>query len=130
MNVWSNRTGSVAAVVAAIHLIRDQVDPARLLLRSAVADIPKRALHAVWHLVGVDRVLGASTPLYLGIVLPTGSGLVAAVFPILAFQLNLIAVYLPCRSGCYFFPSLSIIHRRSMMRDGWRLHDNLMDVTT
>lgn len=141
MNAWSNRTGSLAGVVVAIHLLLDHVDPVRLHLRSALADRPEGALQAVWHLVSIDLALGASTLLYLGIVFPTGSGLVAAVLvahfgayaavsSILAFQLNRTAVVSPCRNGCYFFPSPSISDRRSMMRDGRRLHNNLVDVTT
>jgi hypothetical protein len=79
MNAWLICAGSLAAVVAAIHLILGHADPVLPLLRSALADIPKSTLHAVWHLVSVDLVLGASTLLYLGIAQPAGSGLVAAV---------------------------------------------------
>ncbi|MEC5181572.1 hypothetical protein [Arthrobacter sp. CG_A4] len=79
MNAWLISAGSLTAVVAAIHLILGHIDPVQPLLRSALADIPKRTLHAVWHLVSVDLVLGALVLLYLGIAHPTGSGLVAAV---------------------------------------------------
>ena len=79
MNAWLITAGSLAGVVAAIHLILGHVDPVQPLLRSSLADIPKRTLHAVWHLVSVDLVLGALALLYLGIAQPTGSGFVAAV---------------------------------------------------
>ncbi len=79
MNAWLICAGSLAAVVAAIHLILGHVDPVQPLLRSALADIPKRTMHAVWHLVSVDLVLAAVVLLYLGIDQPAGGGLVAAV---------------------------------------------------
>lgn len=99
MNAWLIWAGSLAAVVAAVHLILGHVDPVRPLLRSALPEIPKRTLHAVWHLVSVDLVLGALTLLYLGTNDPAGSGLVAAivaahfgayaaVFLVLALQLD------------------------------------------
>lgn len=99
MNAWLLSAGSVAAVVAAIHLILGHVDPVQPLMRSALADIPKRTLHAVWHLVSVDLVLGASALFYLGIAHPAGGGLVAgvlaahfaayaAVFLVLALRLD------------------------------------------
>lgn len=79
MNLWLLSAGVLTAVVAAIHLLLGHVDPVRPLLGSALAEIPKRTLHAVWHLVSVDLVLGASALLYLGVAHPMGSGLLAAV---------------------------------------------------
>lgn len=99
MNAWLIAAGSLAAVVAAIHLIFGHADPVLPLLRSTLAEVPKRTLHAVWHLVSVDLVLAALVLLYLGIAEPAGSGLVAvvlavhfaayaAVFLVLALQLE------------------------------------------
>ena len=78
MNPWFLAAGSLAAAVAAIHLVLGHVDPVQPLLHSALAEIPKRTLHAVWHLVSVDLVLAASVLLYLGVAQPSGSELAAA----------------------------------------------------
>ncbi|MEJ7633915.1 hypothetical protein [Aeromicrobium sp.] len=77
MNLWLLSAGVLTAAVAAIHVILGHVDPVRPLLGSAIAEIPKRTLHAVWHLVSVDLVLGSAALIYLGISQPAGSGLLA-----------------------------------------------------
>lgn len=99
MNAWLICAGSLAGVVAGIHLVLGHVDPVRPLLDSSLPEMPKRTLHAVWHLVSVDLVLAAIVLLYLGMVQPVGSGLAAgilaahfvayaAVFLVLALQLD------------------------------------------
>lgn len=99
MNAWLICAGSLAGVAAGIHLVLGHVDPVQPLLSSSLSEIPKRTLHAVWHLVSVDLALATFVLLYLGIVQPAGSGLAAeilaahfaayaAVFLVLAVQLD------------------------------------------
>ncbi|WP_101789933.1 hypothetical protein [Nonomuraea indica] len=75
MNGHLLAAGITAAVVAAVHLTAGHVDPVRPLLASTLPQVPKRTLHAVWHLVSADLVLAAAALLYLALVQPPGTPL-------------------------------------------------------
>lgn len=77
MNGYLLAAGLTAAVVSAIHIIAGHVDPVRPLLASSMADVPKRTMHAVWHMVSVDLVATAATLLALAWWQPAGTELVA-----------------------------------------------------
>ncbi|MFC9660046.1 hypothetical protein ACFVJ5_07385 [Nocardia sp. NPDC127606] len=77
MNWYLLAAGLTAAVVSAIHIVAGHVDPVRPLLASSMADVPKRTMHAVWHMVSVDLVATASTLLAVAWWQPVGFELVA-----------------------------------------------------
>lgn len=79
MNALLLAAGVASAAVAGIHLVAGHVDPVRPLLASALAEVPKRTLHAVWHMVSVDLLLGAVVLVYLALAKPTGAGLTGMV---------------------------------------------------
>ncbi|MGW5456189.1 hypothetical protein [Nocardia sp. NPDC003979] len=78
MNGYLFAAGLAAAMVAVIHIVAGHIDPVRPLLSSSLAEIPKRTLHAVWHLVSVDLVATATTLLAIAWWQPAGTELVAA----------------------------------------------------
>ncbi|MGX2996493.1 hypothetical protein JNUCC64_19835 [Streptomyces sp. JNUCC 64] len=59
MNGWYLAAGVTAFGVALIHIVAGRRDVVLPLLSSGLADEPRRALHAVWHMVSVDLVLSA-----------------------------------------------------------------------
>ncbi|MFE3450933.1 hypothetical protein ACFXJ8_18580 [Nonomuraea sp. NPDC059194] len=67
--------GITAAGVALVHLVAGHADPVRPLLASGLAQVPKRTLHAVWHLVSVNLILAAATLVYLALAQPQGAHL-------------------------------------------------------
>ncbi|MCY0931268.1 hypothetical protein OTB20_34815 [Streptomyces sp. H27-H1] len=73
MNGWLLAAGVTAAGVAGVHLVAGHRDPVRPLLTSGLADVPKRTLHAVWHLVSADLALAAAVLIYLAVE-PQSSG--------------------------------------------------------
>ncbi|MEU2035915.1 hypothetical protein [Nocardia amamiensis] len=75
MNGWWLAAGVSAAAVAAVHVVAGHVDPVRPLLACALPEVPKRTLHAVWHLVSADLVLAAITLIVLAFAQPSGSDL-------------------------------------------------------
>lgn len=77
MNGWLLGAGTAAAVVAGIHIVAGHFDPVRPLLDSAMPEVPKRTLHAVWHWVSVDLVLAALTSVAAAVVEPEGTASIA-----------------------------------------------------
>ncbi|MGW0363706.1 hypothetical protein [Streptomyces sp. NPDC002990] len=67
MNGWLLAAGITASGVAATHVIAGHRDVVRPLLSCALADEPKRVLHAVWHMVSVDLTLSAVALVYLAL---------------------------------------------------------------
>ncbi|MFI5497527.1 hypothetical protein ACIA5E_00595 [Nocardia asteroides] len=78
MNGYLLAAGLTAAVVAGIHIVAGHFDPVRPLLSSSLTEIPKRTMHAVWHLVSVDLVATAATLLAIAWWRPAGTELVSA----------------------------------------------------
>ena len=76
MNGWLLASGLVAAATAVIHVGAGGRDVVRPLLDSGLAAESKRTLHAVWHLVTADLVLGAAVLLFLGFRTEPNSALV------------------------------------------------------
>jgi hypothetical protein len=77
MNPWLLAAGTLAAVTAAIHIIAGHVVRVVPLLGSSLEVVPKRTLHAVWHMVSADLVLSAAALCYLGALEPDGHRLLA-----------------------------------------------------
>ncbi|WP_113703641.1 hypothetical protein [Nonomuraea lactucae] len=75
MNGLLLAAGVTAAGVAAVHLVAGHVDPVRPLLASPLAQVPKRTLHAVWHMVSADLILAAITLVHLALARPQGARL-------------------------------------------------------
>ncbi|MFF0204556.1 hypothetical protein [Streptomyces sp. NPDC005017] len=67
MNGWLLAAGITASGVAAVHMAAGHRDVVRPLLSCALADEPRRVLHAVWHMVTVDLVLSAAALVYLAL---------------------------------------------------------------
>ncbi|MEU9235215.1 hypothetical protein [Streptomyces subrutilus] len=67
MNGWLLAAGITASGVAATHIAAGHRDVVRPLLSCALADEPKRVLHAVWHMVSIDLVLSAAALVYLAL---------------------------------------------------------------
>ncbi|AOW91689.1 hypothetical protein BFN03_00630 [Rhodococcus sp. WMMA185] len=101
MNGMLIAAGVTAAAVSAIHLTAGHVDTVRPLLASALAQVPKRTMHAVWHLVSADLVLAAAALIFLGLAQPEGTQLVGL----------LIGVYFAAYSGVFLVITLTF--------DGW-----------
>ncbi|MEV0945258.1 hypothetical protein [Rhodococcus sp. NPDC049939] len=76
MNGMLLAAGVTAAGVAVIHLVAGHADVVRPLLASTLAQVPKRTMHSVWHLVSADLVFAAAALVYLGLVQPEGTRLV------------------------------------------------------
>ncbi|MEV0027962.1 hypothetical protein [Nocardia sp. NPDC050793] len=77
MNGWLLTAGIAAAAVAGVHVVAGHIDPVRPLLTSALPEIPKRTMHAVWHWVSADLVLTALTLIAVAITEPAGTEMVA-----------------------------------------------------
>ncbi|MCP3821696.1 hypothetical protein NLX86_27465 [Streptomyces sp. A3M-1-3] len=78
MNGWLLAAGITALGVAAVHIAGGHRDTVRPLLSSGLADEPKRALHAVWHMVTTDLLLSGGALVYLSLANDTaGTDLVA-----------------------------------------------------
>ncbi|MGV9314206.1 hypothetical protein ACWDR0_18795 [Streptomyces sp. NPDC003691] len=67
MNGWFLTAGAVAAGTAAIHIAAGHRDVVRPLLSSGMPDEPRRALHAVWHMVSADLVLSAAALFWIAL---------------------------------------------------------------
>ncbi|MET9213825.1 MULTISPECIES: hypothetical protein [unclassified Nocardia] len=78
MNGYLLTAGLLTTVVSAIHLVGGHFDPVRPLLACSLADVTKRTLHAVWHMVSVDLLATTATLLSLAWWHPAGTELVAA----------------------------------------------------
>ena len=108
MNGYLLAGGVLAVVVSAIHIAAGHFDPVRPLLDSSMAEVPKRTMHAVWHMVSVDLVATALTLLALAWWEPEGTALVAgltaarhAAYSVVFF---VIAVGLPGRASMFRLP--------------------------
>ncbi|MFC6010820.1 hypothetical protein [Nocardia lasii] len=108
MNGYLLAGGVLALAVSAIHIIAGHFDPVRPLLTSSMADVPKRTMHAVWHMVSVDLVATALTLLALAWWEPTGTALVAALtaarYAAYAVVFFVIATRVPGRASVFSLP--------------------------
>ncbi|MEV0060474.1 hypothetical protein [Nocardia sp. NPDC050718] len=113
MNGYLLTAGLLATVVSAIHLVGGHVDPVRPLLTSSLADVTKRTLHSVWHMVSVDLLATAATLLALAWWQPAGTELVAALtaarFAGYALVFFVIALRMPGRAALLRLPQWIVL---------------------
>jgi len=71
MNALLLLAAAVTAAVSLLHVIAGHRDPVLVLLASELPEVPKRTLHAVWHLVSLQLFLSAAALTVAGLADPT-----------------------------------------------------------